>query len=202
MDPKLRQSWEEFLNPDVMRPRLIAASIYIAGFESLKDSIIDHIRSFFCNGFDASGDRIDPKYQTDVLSRNKSPMHASLDWLKSMGAIDNADIGAFDRVKTCRNILAHKLLSTLGTEGMPPDFEKCFGEMLALLRKIEVWWIREVEIPTIEDFDGKEVPDSEIQPGRCISMQLLCDIALRDPAESRAMFEKIRKGIDERMRGK
>lgn len=202
MHPKDRQTWEDFLNPDVMRPRLIAASIYIAGYESLKDSIIDHIRSFFTNRIDASGDKIDPKYQADVLSRNKSPLHASLDWLKSMDAIDNADIGAFDRVKTCRNILAHKLLSTLGTEGMPPDFGKCFGEMLTLLRKIEVWWIREIEVSTNPALDGQEVSDADIQPGRCIIMQLLCGIALSDPAESRAMFEDIRKGIDERTRPK
>jgi len=49
LDPKIRQSWEEFLNPEVMRPRLIAASIYIAGFEALKDSIVGRIREFFWN---------------------------------------------------------------------------------------------------------------------------------------------------------
>ena len=60
MDPKIRRSWEEFLNPDVMRPHLIAASIYIAGFEALKDSVVGRIRDFFWTGFDESGDKIDP----------------------------------------------------------------------------------------------------------------------------------------------
>ena len=45
MNSEPRQSWEEFLNPEVTRPRLIAASIYIAGFEALKDAIVDHIHS-------------------------------------------------------------------------------------------------------------------------------------------------------------
>ena len=119
MDPNIRKSWEELLNPNVTRPRLIAASIYIAGFEALRDAVVARIRYFFWNGFDETGDKIDPKYQSDVLTRNRSPVYASLDWLKEMNAIDDADIEAFNRVKTCRNRLAHELLTTLGWTGLP-----------------------------------------------------------------------------------
>ena len=55
MDSRVRQSWEEFLDPDILRPRLIRAAIYIAGYEALKDAIMDRIREFFTTGFDASG---------------------------------------------------------------------------------------------------------------------------------------------------
>jgi len=34
MDPEVKRSWEEFLNPEVTRPRLIAASVFIAGFQN------------------------------------------------------------------------------------------------------------------------------------------------------------------------
>ncbi len=89
MDPKFQQSWENFLNPAILRNHLISASIYIASFEALKDAVIGRTRDFFWNGFDQAGDRIDPKYGHDVLSRNKSTVYASLDWLKEMGAIRN-----------------------------------------------------------------------------------------------------------------
>lgn len=193
MDSKVHESWNEFLNPDVMRPRLISASIYIAGFEALKDAIIGRLRDFFWTGFDESGDKIDPKYELDVLSRIRSPMYASLDWLKEMQAINDAEIGAFDRVKACRNLLAHRLLSLLGSEGMPPDFEKCFQEMVALLHKIELWWIREVEIPTDPDFDGQEIDEAGIMPGRVMGLHLLCEIALGNEEKSRYYFEEFRK---------
>ena len=49
------------MDPDILRPRLIRAGIYIAGYEALKDAIIDRIREFFTTGFDASGLKIDPK---------------------------------------------------------------------------------------------------------------------------------------------
>jgi len=194
MDPKERQSWEEFLNPEVTRPRLIAASIYIAGFEALKDSVVGRIRDFFWSGFDESGDKIDPEYQSDVLARNRSPVYASLEWLKEMHAIDGSDLAAFDRVKACRNTLAHKLFSTLGSEGLPPDFEQCFNEMIALLRKIEVWWITNVEIPTNPDYAGSEIDEDGIVPGPIMVMQLLLNVALGDDGRSKTYYDEFRKG--------
>jgi hypothetical protein len=193
MDPNVRRSWEEFLNPEVTRPRLIAASIYIAGFEALKDAIVDRIREFFWTGFAESGDKIDPKYQSDVLARNRSPVYASLDWLTEMNAIVDADVRSFDHVKACRNTLAHKLLSTLGSEGLPPDFDQCFSEMVALLRKIEVWWITNVEIPTNPDYDGSDIDEDGIVPGRIMTIQLLWDIALGDDERSQFYYNEFRK---------
>ncbi len=193
MNSNVRQSWEAFLNPDVVRPRLIGASIFIAVFESLKDAIVDRLRDFFWTGFDESGDKIDPKYQSDVLVRNRSPVYASLDWLKEMNAINDADILAFERVKTCRNALAHNLFSVLGSEGLPPDFEQCFTELVALLRKIEVWWITNVEIPTNPDYDGQEINEDGIIPGRLLTLQVLCDIVLGDEESSRFYYNEFCK---------
>ena len=194
MDPKAQQSWEEFLNPEVMRPRLIAASIYIAGFVALKGSIINRIRDFYWVGFDESGEQIDPKYANEVLTRNRSPVYASLDWLRESEAIDGSDIEVFERVKRCRNRLAHDLLSVVGTEGLPADFDQSLADMVALLRKVEVWWIVNVEIPVDPDFDGtEEIDEAGILPGPVMNMQLLMEIALGDEEQSRFYYEEFRK---------
>ncbi len=192
MDPKANQAWLEFLNPEVTRPRLIAASVYVAGFEVLRDSIVGRIRDFFSIGFDESGDRIDPRYESDVLSRNRSPVYASLGWMEEMKAIDEHDMEAFERVKACRNILAHELFR-VATAGLPANFEQCFTDMLALLRKIEVWWITNVEIPTNPDFDGSDVEEDEITPGPVIAMRLLLDIALGDGEQSEYYLKEFLK---------
>ena len=193
MDHNMRRMWEESLNPEVMRPRLIAASIYIAVFEVLKEAIVDRIRDFFWMGFDESGDNIDPRYQSDVLARKRSPVYASLDWLRQMNVIDDADMCVFNRVKTCRNTLAHKWFSTLGSEGLPPDFEQRFTEMVALLRKIEMWWITNFEIPINPDYDGSHIDEEEIVPGRLAGLQLLWDIALGDKERSRFYYNEFCK---------
>jgi hypothetical protein len=193
MDPNVQRSWEEFLNPKGLRPRLIAASIYIAGFEVLKDVVVGRIRDFFWTGFDESGDKIDPKYSSDVLARNKSPVYASLDWLKAMDVISDADVHVFNRAKDCRNTLAHDLLSTLGSQGLPDEFDERFAEMVTLLRKIEVWWITNVEIPANPDFDGQEVDEDGIVPGPMMTIQLLRDIALGDEKQSQHYYDEFRR---------
>jgi hypothetical protein len=193
MDPDVTQSWEEFLNPNLMRTRLILASIYIACFEALKDSIVTGIRDFFCTGFDESGEKIDPQYESNVLVRNKSAAYASLDWLLEMGAIEEDDVRVYNRAKTCRNTLAHELFSKLASEGLPPYFEQAFVEMVALLRKIEVWWIVNVEIPTNPEFDGLEIDEEGIMPGRLIAIRALLDVALGDEKQSRFYYDELRK---------
>lgn len=186
-------SWEEFLNPEILRPRLISAAIYIAGYESLKDAIVDRIRNFFLIDSDPTEQRFVLEYEASVLKRNRSPLYASLDWLKNeMGAIDDTDICAFERIKICRNLLAHQLLSFLGTSGLPQDFEECFREMVSLLRKIEHWWIVNVEIPSNPSFDGKDIDCDDIHSGRVIALQLLCDIALGDAEHSRRYYDELR----------
>lgn len=193
MNPNPRNSWDDFLNPDVMRTRLISTSIYIAAFELLKDSIIERPRNFLCLGFDKDENIVDSDYQSDVLSRNRSPLHASIDWLMENGAMSAADMAAFDRVKTCRNHLAHRLLHFLGNEGMPLDFEKCFQEMVGLLRKLELWWITNVDIPTNPDLDGQKIEEDDIQPGPVLMLKLLYDIALGSEERSRFYHEEFKK---------
>jgi hypothetical protein len=85
-------SWESFLNPETLRPNLIAASIYISTFEILKTTIVDRIKDFFTNGFDENGWRVSPEYQCDVLSKNRSAVYASLAWLNERDAIDDSDL--------------------------------------------------------------------------------------------------------------
>jgi hypothetical protein len=52
MDEDHKAKWKRFLDPEVLRPNLILASIYIAAFEVLKNSIIERIRDFYVAGFD------------------------------------------------------------------------------------------------------------------------------------------------------
>jgi hypothetical protein len=102
---------EDFLNPEILRSKLIVASIYIAAFELLKSTIIERIKTFYTLSGLYKEDH--PKYQSEVLSRNHSPVYASLDWLKESHAIDDNDMVVFDRVKKCRNDFAHAMTEML-----------------------------------------------------------------------------------------
>jgi hypothetical protein len=80
----------------------------------------------------------------------------------------------------------------VGSDGFPPDYDQCFAEMVSLLHKIEVWWIVNVEIPTDPDHDGRKIDETEILPGRVMTLRLLLDVALGDEERSRSYYSAFR----------
>ncbi len=158
-----------------MQEKLISASLYVTAFELLKESIIGRIRSFYMVGFDADGDLIDEKYETVVLSKNKNPLLASLDWLAENDVIDANDRQAFERIRTARNLLAHELPSMV-MGGKDFQHVERFQELVALLKKIEVWWVVNMEIPVNSGFDGKEIDEEGIVPGPVLMLQMMLQV--------------------------
>lgn len=167
--------WEELLTPEIARSKLIGASIFITAFEVLKQSILGRPRTFFAEGFDKDGAVVGNDYQAAVLSRSKSPTYASLDWLKHLGAISDADIRTFERIKNTRNSLAHELHRVV-LEGIDFKHVECFEELVSLLRKIEVWWVVNFEVPANPDFDGQEIDEEGIVPGPVLMLQMMLEV--------------------------
>ena len=52
-----------------------------------------------------------------------------------------------------------------------------FVTMLELLRKIETFWILNVEVPCNPEYDGKEISAKDVIPGPIIAMQMLMNEA-------------------------
>lgn len=171
----VNQQWEQFLTPEIVRDRLISTSLYITAFEMLTESVIGRLRSFYVMGLNQEGDIVDEEYETSVLSRNKSPLYASLDWLIENQVVDKSDLDAFERIKSTRNLLAHELPS-LVLSGVDLKHIERFHELIALLRKIEVWWVVNLEIPTNPDFDGKEIDEEGIVPGPVLMIQIMLEV--------------------------
>lgn len=168
--------WEQFLDPDVVRPSLFLATMFITTFEILKDSIVDDVRGFYTNGFDEHGLTVSSDYQAKVLSKNKSPLYASLQWLRENDAIDDEDLLTFETLKSTRNLLAHQLFAVV-TGQVESGHETQFDDLVKLLRKIGVWWVVNVEIPTNPDYDGKEIDEEGIVPGAVLTLQMLIQVA-------------------------
>ncbi|MEY4725956.1 MAG: hypothetical protein RLZ36_583 [Pseudomonadota bacterium] len=171
------EKWERFLDPDVLRPSLLSATMFITAFELLKDSIVDRVRDFYTLGW---GDKtfISPEYEQGILTKDKNgrPLPASLDWLREHDAINEADLQIFKRLADIRNQLAHELFSVV-TGQVPSEYESHFPALIALLRKVEVWWIVNVEITTNPDYNGQEIDEDGITPGALISLQMLIEVA-------------------------
>lgn len=170
------ERWERFLDPDVVRPSLFLATMFITTFEILKNSVVDHLRNFYTNGWDESGPIISSEYQSKVISRNKSLLYASLEWLQESGAIDSTDLEKYEHLKKTRNLLAHKLFEVV-TGQVESKHETQFEELVELLRKVEVWWVVNLEIAINPDFDDQEIDEEGIVPGSVLSLQMLIEVA-------------------------
>jgi len=171
---------------------LIVASIYITAFEILKSAIIERIKSFYSSGFDETGPLIEPEYQSEVLSRNKSPLYASLDWLKESAAITDDDIKSYESIKITRNYLAHEIPKLL-IDGLPTELPVRLTELVGLLGKIERWWIVNVEIAINPELSDQEVDEHAIIPGTIMGLQMMIDIALGEKNDSRKYIDEFLK---------
>lgn len=170
------ERWERFLDPDFVRPSLFMATMFITTFEILKDSIIDRIRDFYSIGWSEEGSTVSPEYEAKVLTRNKSAVYASLSWLNEQQAIDAADLKTFELLKKTRNLLAHQLFAVVTGQAESNHTDQ-FSVLVELLRKIEVWWVVNVEIPTNPDYADAEVDEEGIVPGAILSLQMLLEVA-------------------------
>lgn len=186
------KSWLQFLHPETLKTNLLTASVYILAWDALCDCIVDQLKGFYWTGFNADGDITDERYETRVLARHKSPLQASLLWFKESNAIDDADIALVDRLRQHRNEIAHQLQDFIaGRRQVDPVL---FVQQCELIRKIDTWWIRNIEIPTNPDFDDTDtdaIPDSEIMSGRLMFLQMLFKTALGDEQEANKFYESV-----------
>jgi hypothetical protein len=173
---KHEERWERFLDPEVVRPSLFMATMFITTFEILKNSIVDRIRDFYLIGWSEEGNTVSPDYAAKVLSRNKSAVYASLSWLMENQAINESDLVTFEQLKKTRNLLAHRLFDVVTGQAKSPH-EAQFTVLVELLRKIEVWWVVNLEIPINPDYADEEIDEAGIVPGAILSLQMLLQVA-------------------------
>lgn len=157
-------------------------------FEMLKSSIIEKIEGFFINGFDENGMIVSPEYKEKVLSLNRSQLYASLKWLQDMDAIDDEDLKKFEHIKRCRNTLAHEML-TFTSSGVEFDVAEAFKEIIALLRKIEIWWFENLEMTIDPEAYPEDLDLDQVIPGPVWSLQMLIDVALGPEDEARKYYD-------------
>ncbi len=142
---------DDFLDKDVIRKKLINASLYLMAYELLKISIVDGVRDFFISGINAEGFIYADEYKNRVLPRAKHVFEASLFFLVEVGAITDGEMAQIQELREYRNKLAHDIPTTVY------ESERAFDDgKLELagyfLNKIDNFWGR-VEVDTDPDVD-------------------------------------------------
>jgi hypothetical protein len=183
-----KDKWKNFLNPYILKPSLIIYSIFITVFEILKQQVVERIKYFYVEGFVGDKLIINEKYNKEVLSRHKNALYASLDWHLEKGIISKEDIELFHELRKQRNKLAHEM-TTVIFEGNNDSIIVNLEKMINLLKKIELWWIVNVEIPTDPDINIDDVDIDQIIPGNIMMIELLLEIALNEGEEPKKYYD-------------
>ena len=183
-----REAWSAFLNPEIVRAKLISAGLFLVAHEMLLDSILRHPRFFFSDTFTANdGFLPSPEYTAKVLALDpkgkNDPLRGSIAWWRTMDAIDEADEIAIRLVTEARNNIAHEMTGMI-SGAKPPEFAEHFGALMGLVNKIEKWWIINVEAETDIDWNGDEVDEAGIVPGPAWMMDMLAQVALGEGDEA------------------
>lgn len=189
------EKWLKFLDPENLKENLIFSSLYIATYESFNDYIIEEVKFFYNTGF-INGEYIfSDSYKSDVLSKDRSRIKATLLWLKESEAIDDKDIEVFDELRKYRNKLAHELMNLL-FEGLPEKLPDKFIELINLRVKIEKWWILNIEIPTnIDLVTHVKISDKDITTSSQIFNQIILDMLSGDEQKASYYQNEMKKHV-------
>ena len=188
MDEDTKIIWERFLNPEIPNTDLMVASLFITAFEILQDSIIERVKRFFIEGSGNDEPVINKKYRTNVLTLDKRPLWASLQWLKQFKAIDDSDIEKLNVINACRNRLVQDSPVFI-TAGGKSDPLLLFVQMPEVLSKIEQWWMITVTVQSRLNFNDKKMNEAGTIRHNIMTLRLLADIAsgLEEESETKML---------------
>lgn len=183
--------WENLLNPEIFKDRLISISMYITIYEMLKDSIINRIKDFYIMPLiDFRDKEGEEEYKLNVISKNKNHLYASILWLLEMDVINQKDYENIENLKNYRNYLAHEM-SNIIFNGDISDLVENFLCAYELINKIENWWIVNFEFDLNLDFKDISIDDIDvknIQSGK----KIMIDTALLVLNGNKELLEKFK----------
>lgn len=193
---------ENIIDPKILNKNLKILSLYIAVYESFKDTIVSNVKYFYWSGFD-DGKEIFNGYEEKVLNKVKgkgtsSQLRATIKWFLDVKAITEDDCKTFREITDMRNKLVHEMFNIL-YEDLDSHVIELFDKMILLYEKIEKWWIKEIEIPIDPDITSekfKKIDWENIVSVRLTMLKIMSDAAINENVDYLNLYkEKSSKNI-------
>ena len=112
-------------------------------------------------------------------------LQASLNWLLDSEAINSGDCELFKKITDKRNELVHDM-SEIIFNGLDEDTYSLFNKMMELFKKIEIWWIKEVEIPIsgeITQNQYEQIDWDSVEYSDLMMLKVITDVAINKDTE-------------------
>lgn len=184
MTPSQQKAFETYaniLNKDVLRNTISTTSMYLLLFETFKDMVIDRLRDFYSHDFKFNdGKIISPEsenYKNKVKMLDKKIFFASLKWFQQNNVISAEDISIVLEIEKRRNAFVHELFNVI-CDGIKEDDINKMETLITLYRKIDSWWIYNVEVDWDEIKNPELVKQEDCVSGAAVMLQMILDIGL------------------------
>ena len=161
------------------------ASLFVLNYECLKDFVVNQVRGFYSDSIIVDGKWIhkeSDKYKKEVRALAKHIDDASMKWFIASEAITQEDFKLFQTIRMRRNEITHELLNNLGNGFNDSDIE-LFGNLLSLYRKIDKWWINEIEIPISTEDIPSDYNQDNVVGGQAVVLSAVNEILFGNQGE-------------------
>ncbi len=167
-------TFDKLLNPKLIKKHLMLASLYLTGYELLKNSIVDDVKGFFLTGLNENGFTYSSDYGQKVLPLHRKVFEASCLWLAQMNAITPEDVEQLQRIREHRDKIAHDLPTLLVDSKYDIDLS-LLRKMKYYIRVIGKFW-GTIEVETDPDIDLSQVDFEGIRSGRALLFDYLISV--------------------------
>ena len=155
--------FDNIIDKGKLTDNLTFAGVFIAYFERLQQTTTEHLKGFFIDpGTNLlKENQSSNSFKKHVLSLRKYTYDSVFQWFVNMNAIDEEDYKTISKARVRRNYIAHHMDEFL-IKGKTEEDSTLFSQIIEIYRKLDRWWINEIEIPTSMDFDQEEYDSSQV----------------------------------------
>lgn len=190
-------NWCNILDEGILKYNVSFAAMFVLNYECLKEYVIGQIREFYSENIHFEDDKMvceeSLNYKREVRTLDKNIENASLKWFIKENVITHEEYEIYQKIRQRRNDITHELLKNLN-KGFNEQDVKLFSALLDMYRKIDKWWINEIEIP----ISGNEIPDDydmeNVCGGQAIVLSIINNIVLgNEGAKYKEVLESLLK---------
>ena len=190
-------NWCNILDEGILKYNVSFAAMFVLNYECLKEYVIGQIREFYSENIHFEDDKMvceeSLSYKREVRTLDKNIENASLKWFIKENVITHEEYEIYQKIRQRRNDITHELLKNLN-KGFNEQDVKLFSALLDMSRKIDKWWINEIEIP----ISGNEIPDDYdmeyVCGGQAIVLSIINNIVLgNEGAKYKEVLESLLK---------
>ena len=179
---------ENVMTPENLQLTVSFTSLFVLVFECFKDMVIDRPKEFFCTEkIEFKEDKIvyyeTEKYKREVKNLAKKPFEASLRWFAKHGVITEFDVNKALSIELHRHSFVHELYNVVHN-GVSDEDIQFLADLIAIYKKIDSWWIYNVEIDWDEIKDPNNVKQDECISGSLMMIDVMINILLKGEGDT------------------